>query len=164
MNKGLTEELINSFPDVTPVERPIVDAPENIDPNWLAGFAEGESCFGVTITKSQTKTGFIVLLRFRITLHERDRALWSLIVKNLNCGILNKSRKSVVEFSVSRLNDIHNKIIPFFEKYPLQGKKRLDYADFCKVALFMKDKAHLTEKGLEQIRLLKANMNSKRES
>lgn len=116
MNLGLTEELIHNFPNISRVERPKVKELENLDQNWLAGCfaAEGESCFGVTISESQTKTGFIVLLRFRIVLHAIDRALLSLIVKNLNCGTLYKSIESVVEFYVSRLNDIQNKIIPFF--------------------------------------------------
>ncbi len=38
----------------------------------------------------------------------------------------------------------------------------MDYADFCKVAELMKPKAHLTASGLEQIRKLKAGMNTGR--
>lgn len=33
MNKGLSEELVTSFPSITPVERPVVDRTENLDPN-----------------------------------------------------------------------------------------------------------------------------------
>ena len=56
-----------------------------------------------------------------------------------------------------------DKIIPFFEKYPIKGVKALDYADFCKVAELMKNKAHLTEHGLEEIRKIKSGMNRGRE-
>jgi hypothetical protein len=38
----------------------------------------------------------------------------------------------------------------------------LDYADFCKAAELMKTKAHLTARGLEQIRKLKTGMNTGR--
>jgi P pilus assembly chaperone PapD len=41
------------------------------------------------------------------------------------------------------LDDILNKIIPHFDNYPLQGSKRLDYLDFKRVALMMKDGLHL---------------------
>jgi hypothetical protein len=50
-------------------------------------------------------------------------------------------------FTVRKLSDILKIIIPFFEKYPLRGTKSLDFADFCKVAELMKDKAHLTKEG-----------------
>jgi len=38
----------------------------------------------------------------------------------------------------------------------------LDYVDLCKVAELMKTKIHLTSAGLEQIRVIKSGMNSKR--
>nr|YP_010218689.1 LAGLIDADG endonuclease [Morchella brunnea]UBU98388.1 LAGLIDADG endonuclease [Morchella brunnea] len=50
---------------------------------------------------------------------------------------------------VRKTSDIFDKIIPFFNKYPLQGVKVDDYADFCKVAIIKKNKGHLTQVGLE---------------
>ena len=50
------------------------------------------------------------------------------------------------------------------EKYPIVGVKALDFSDFCKASKLIKDKAHLTEKGLENIRLIKAGMNRGRKS
>jgi len=41
--------------------------------------------------------------------------------------------------------------------------KAKDFADFCKAAEIMKVKGHLTESGLEQICIIKAGMNTKRE-
>jgi hypothetical protein len=38
--------------------------------------------------------------------------------------------------------------------------KAQDFKDFCKVADLMKEKKHLTEEGLEQIKLIKAGMNT----
>jgi hypothetical protein len=60
---------------------------------------------------------------------------------------------------VSKISDINNKIIPFFIKYPIIGIKRLDFEDFCKVAVLIQDKAHLTIEGLEKIRKIKGGMN-----
>ena len=40
----------------------------------------------------------------------------------------------------------------FFDKYHLQGLKKLDYRDFCRVAELMKDKAHLTVSDLEELK------------
>lgn len=42
-----------------------------IDPQWLVGFISAESCFSVSIVKSQyVKLGYQVQLRFRLTQHE----------------------------------------------------------------------------------------------
>jgi hypothetical protein len=59
------------------------------------------------------------------------------------------------------LSDLDSKIIPFFKKYPLHGKKRLDFEDFCEIAALMKDKAHLTEIGLDKIREIKARKSGR---
>jgi|GraSoiStandDraft_42_1057292.scaffolds.fasta_scaffold5956338_1 hypothetical protein len=45
MNKGLSEELINDYPNVTPIAKPLIETVESIDSKWLTGFIEGEVCF-----------------------------------------------------------------------------------------------------------------------
>jgi hypothetical protein len=111
-----------------------------------------------------TKTGYSVQLRFSVNQHSRDHQLINSFIK-INCGtvMVRSTNESIVEFIVSSLEDIINKIIPFFDQFPLHGVKRLDYADFCRVVTLMKDKAHLTVSGLEQIRLVKSNMNRGRQ-
>ena len=51
-----------------------------------------------------------------------------------------------------------------FDKYPLLGSKRLEYTDFYKVFKLMKNKSHLTLKGLNEIQIIKAGMNRGRDS
>ena len=65
---------------------------------------------------------------------------------------------------ITGLGDLRKCIIPFFLDYPLEGAKIKDFEDFYKVAELMKNKAHLTKKGLEQIKLIKSRMNYKRNS
>jgi hypothetical protein len=48
------------------------------------------------------------------------------------------------------------------KNYPIQGVKALDFDDWCLAARIMKDKKHLTPKGLEQIKQIKARMNTQR--
>lgn len=86
-------------------------------------------------------------------------------IQKLKCGTLQIDYdKFAVYFVVTKLTDITDKLIPLFNKYPLQGTKRLDYADFVKIAELMKTwaVAHLTKEGLDQIRQIKAGMNRKR--
>jgi hypothetical protein len=118
----------------------------------------------VNIKQSKTiSIGFQVLLRFQITQHSSDELLLSNIINYLDCGHLHVlSKKQALDVIVHKLSDINDKIIPFFDKYPLQGSKVLNYQDFCKIAMIMKNKSHLTLEGLEEIRLLKSCMNKAR--
>jgi hypothetical protein len=50
-------------------------------------------------------------------------------------------------------------IIPFFEKYPIQGIKSSDFPDFKKVAEILKNKEHLTSEGFNKIIEIKVGMN-----
>jgi len=54
---------------------------------------------------------------------------------------------------------IVNKIIPFFNEYPILGVKSLDFADFKKVAELMETKQHLTSEGLSNIIEIVKGMN-----
>jgi len=37
------------------------------------------------------------------------------------------TRLKVVDFQVTKFSDIVNIIVPFFDKYPIQGQKALDF-------------------------------------
>ena len=151
-----------AFPDVVPVERPLVELPQTIDPQWLAGFTDGEGYFNIQIHKSSTHSlGERVILTFQVTQHIRDQQLLFCIVKNLGCGKIYKKGEAF-DFRVSKFADITEKIIPFFKKYPIRGVKALDFKDLCLVADMMMDKKHFTKEGLEQIRKIKSGMNTGR--
>ena len=131
---------------------------ENSWSNWIAGFTSGEGCFLIIIFKSKTKQGEAVKLIYQLTQHSRDLNIMKSFITYFNCGRISK-RGEAIDFSVSKLSDITDKIIPFFKKYPILGVKAEDFHDWCKVAEMMKQKKHLTAEGLEQIRNIKAGMN-----
>jgi LAGLIDADG endonuclease/Cytochrome c oxidase subunit III len=164
MNKGLSEELDRAFPNTSPKARPAVNWDKIPHPDWLVGFIDGEGCYLVSIKKAKTSSGFQVKLSFSLTEHSRDELLLNRIMNYFGCGMIEKvsTRPDGVVFIVYKLSDISSKIIPFFHKYPLQGTKLLDYKYFCKVASLMENKSHLTYIDLEEIRLLKANINKER--
>jgi hypothetical protein len=164
MNKGLSSELNKAFPDIIPVPKSLVESTEIKDLNWLAGFIEGEGCFQVVIQKSSTKTIPSVSLRFTLTQHSRDEVLMKSLYNCLGCGrYYAVSGRDEGYFIVSSFSDIYEKIIPFFDKYPLVGSKQQDYLDFIKVAELMKSKSHLTKDGLEEIKQIKSGMNRGRD-
>ena len=95
------------------------------------------------------------------------------LISFLNCGRITK-RGEAVDIRVTKFDDITQKIIPFFpfvqdlkrsctkEKYSIRGVKAEDFKDFCQVAELMKKNKHLTKEGLDQIRQIKAGMNTGR--
>ena len=161
LNWGLSEKFKETFPNMIPVVRPKVDISEIKDVYWLIGFVEGEGSFMVIIQESKSKkTTDNIGLRFVITQHSKDSVLLDNISNYLGCGKCYSSRNEV-NLTVSTFSDI-NKIISLFNKYPLLGTKKEDYLDFCKVAELIKSKDHLTKQGIENIKRIKSNMNSKR--
>lgn len=70
-----------------------------IDPNWLSGFASGEGSFlakALDIKKNKTfKQGNQVLLRFSIGQQARDEQLLRSFIDYLNCGGGAESSKKI---------------------------------------------------------------------
>jgi hypothetical protein len=67
-----------------------------------------------------------------------------------------------VDFIVTKFEDLTDKVIPFFKKYSVTGVKSKDFLDFCSAAELIKNKAHLTKEGIEEIRKIKSRMNKSR--
>lgn len=134
------------------------------DFNWLAGFTDAEGCFFVSVRESrQSKFNEAVSLRFVLTQHLRDEELMRSLVTILGCGrYISRPNRDFGEFVVERFSDINEKILPLFEQYEIKGVKRLDLEDFKRVAVLMKNRDHLTLKGLKEIKQIKSNMNTKR--
>ena len=161
INNGLSDDLKVAFPKINPVDRPVASNTVVQDPNWLAGFASAEGCFLIRMYKAKTSLGMAVKLVFQLTQHARDEQLMRSFIDYFNCGTICKSRESFV-YRVEKFSDIQNKIIPFFNKYQIQGVKQQDYLDFCKAAEEIENKNHLTKGGLSQIKEIKTGMNKGR--
>jgi hypothetical protein len=105
----------------------------------------GDGSFFVDIFKSESnKIGYQVKLRLSITQHSRDKDLLELIVKYLDAGIVNIHSENAFVLKITKLVDLTKKIIPLFEKNPIQGVKQLEFLDFCEVAKLMSEGRHLT--------------------
>lgn len=164
MNQGLTEELTADFPDIVPKSKPIFKDLTVQDPNWISGFTSGDGCFHVSLYKSSfTKSGYGIVLRLQLAQHNRDFLLLKSLISYLGCGRVEENLKhSASYYVVSKFDDIIEKVIPFFDKYQIEGVKSLDYQCFKEIALLMQEKQHLTHEGLEKIKSLKSGMNKSR--
>lgn len=152
LNRGLTALLTKHFPNIDPIKRPVrKNLFKNLDPNWVTGFVEAEGCFFINTIKSEIyKTGYQIKLNFSIVQHIRDKILMESFVNYFNSGAVYVETQHVT-YLITKFSDIQDKIIPFFQKHPLQGYKFSDYNKFCRVGELMKNKAHLTKQGIEEI-------------
>ena len=80
----------------------------------------------------------------------------------MNCGQVLYHSENAKVFIVSKFVDINNKIIPIFKGHSIQGRKQLDYQDFCEIAILIGEGKHLSPIGIAKIQLIKDRMNTKR--
>lgn len=163
-NNTLSESLTSAFPNVIPIKLPEMKKRPIADLHWVAGFTDAEGCFFVAHKKSpQSKLGEAVWLKFIITQDLRDEDLLKNFINLFGCGrFIIKKSDNCGEFVVEKYSDIREKIIPFFDRYCLVGIKLLNFMDFKKVSVLMDNKAHLTERGLNEIKAIKSGMNKSR--
>jgi len=165
LNKGLSDELKEAFPNIIPVPRPFYKFKGIPDPFWISGFVSGDSTFSVSLEKFNNKIGYRVRLIFGTCLHVRDKELLigisNYFYKNILIGkyIYESEKRECILLQIKNYSDIVHKIIPFFNKYPILGVKSLDFADFKKVSELMETKEHLTESGFSKIVKIVKKMN-----
>lgn len=168
MNWGLSYELQSFFckaRGIISISRPLVNNSIVPDSDWLAGFTTGEGCFYINFSRSSNyRTGFNVHLLFTMSQHIRDEQLMRSLIEYLGSCFAGKiyKRDKSVDFIIGKFNDLSEKLIPFFKNHTILGVKFLDYLDFMQAIEIINNKSHLTEEGLDRIRLIKARMNKER--
>jgi len=69
-------------------------------------------------------------LVFQVTQHSRDIELMKRLISFFECGrYALRSNKDYGDFLVTTFSDINEKIIPFFQKYKIEGVKAYNFAD-----------------------------------
>lgn len=103
---------------------------------------------------------------FEIELREDDLEILQKIQSVIGCGKIYHLKfhrydkwKPHVKLKVTRIDEIQNILIPFFDAHPLIAKKRKSYAVFKRIVAKVARKEHLTEKGLKEIIILRDQMN-----
>lgn len=166
-NLGLSSKLMDLFPslqeELHKMSRPVVVTQSISSPFWLAGFVSGDGIFYIKPVRYREIISRFTLV-FSITQQVRDLNLFHIIQSFLGCGVIeNKpNRPNEVNYIVTKLNDITNVIIPFFQSHPIMGVKALDLKDFVKATTLIENKEYQNEKGMKKIICIKKGMNAKR--
>ena len=138
---------------------------------WVAGFIDGEGCFSVSIQKSpNTKLGWQVFPEFVVTQGEKSLSSLKKIKDFFGCGniFVNKRydnhKENLYRYCVRSLDDLRDKIIPFFNENSLQTAKRFDFEIFKEAMKLIEENKHLTMDGIKEIAKLSQQMNRKKPS
>lgn len=158
LNKGLSDKLKAIFPSVKPIDRPLLEVVNiPLNPDYVSGFTEGDGCFSVTISSKTNQ----VISSYRVDLHNREIALLNRIQNYFGgIGRINAtSLRNSACFNISKKRDLVNLVIPHFDTYKLQGHKLKNYLIWKEIVLMVNSKAHLTQEGLNRIKLLQEGLN-----
>ena len=90
-----------------------------------------------------------------------DRAeVLQLIEATFGCGAIRPDRSDrTLKWETRRLEDLLDRVIPHFERYPLLSGKRYDFERFAAICRSMADGAHRSRDGLIEIVELARMMN-----
>lgn len=136
---------------------------------WILGFTDGEGCFSIAaIRNATTRFGQQIFPEFVVTQSAKSLTALRTIQTFFGCGniFINKRhdnhKKDLYRYCVRSLDDLNNKIIPFFEEYRLKTHKDKDFIIFRQVVRMMLKKEHLNVSGRKKILKLINKMNSKK--
>jgi len=109
--------------------------------SWLSGFTDGEGCFILYFQKmKQNKSNnnnMVGAARFCIALRRDDTDILLKIYMYLGCGFVRdnkrlyspyiKGENPQTKFQVDSIVELHNNIVPHFDEFPLEAKKKRDF-------------------------------------
>lgn len=131
-----------------------------LDAQWVTGFVDGEGCFHVGINPHlDMRAGVQVLPEFTVVQHERDVQLLHALKAFFGCGVVRSNHGDRMAFRVRGLENLLQRVVPFFVEHPLKSKKRVDFEKFRTVLGMMEADEHLTREGVEKIREIAGQMN-----
>ena len=128
---------------------------------YISGYADGEGCFTVSISPRATLlVGWEVRPSFSIS-QNRDRAeVLFLLEDYFGCGNIRPDRSDrTLKWETRRLEDLLDRVIPHFERFPLLSSKRLDFEAFAAICRMVGEDSHLSRVGLREIARLAHSMN-----
>ena len=129
---------------------------------YLSGFVDGEGCFCVTFNKSERhKFGWDVRPSFSASQNAERSEVLTLMRDYFGCGFIRPDRSDrTLKYEVRPIQQLTEKIIPHFEKFPLLSSKQKDFEKFAEICQQMLDKKHLTAEGFREVASLAENLNA----
>lgn len=121
--------------------------------SYVSGFVDGEGCFSISFNlRAKLKTGIEVRPSFSIGQNKRSLKLLEKIREHFGCGSIRFSdRDQCYRYETRDISEIVRKIIPHFQKFPLQSEKAKDFELFRGICSMISSSKHLNPEHLGRI-------------
>jgi len=117
----------------------------NSNPNWIAGFTNGEGSFTASLfLDKDAMWGVVPQCEFNITQSMTDVILLEALHGYFkNTGGVYARQNNVGTVSFRKISVLKNTIIPFFIQYPLLGRKSQEFERWIKLVEIISTKKHI---------------------
>jgi hypothetical protein len=123
----------------------------------LSGFALGEGSFMLVCRSRGTPARrFRISAAFNVSQH--DRTPLDLFREVVGCGTMRQAGNGGWYWEVNRLSDHTQRIVPFFDRFPIMGVKAEDYR-LWKSAVLLLSAGRLSDQDYRQVLALRERMN-----
>jgi hypothetical protein len=132
-----------------------------VTPEHVAGLVVGEGCFYTESGRDKKyRSGWRIRPAFCLEMRSDDREVLEEVKDHLNCGSIydldfgryrsyeSRGWRPHVKYRVSNITDLHGKVVPFFRKHQLFGRKRTAFEIFEQLVEMMYSREHLNPEGL----------------
>ena len=126
---------------------------------YLAGFADGEGSFNVSIKKADEHIlGWKLTLSFNVS--QKDPTVLALYKRHLGCGTIRYRKDGIGYFEVTGITALNERVTPFFRKYHfLSATKKHNFVIFQKILAEVNQPSHLSKEGFTSILQLREQLN-----
>lgn len=112
--------------------------------NYFSGYVDGEGCFSVSFSKRpKLLVGWEVKPSFCVGQNYDRREVLDLMHQYFGCGHIRRDwGDRTLKYEVRKLDDLLNKVIPHFEKFPIKSAKQKDFLRFAEICVKIKKLEH----------------------
>lgn len=98
---------------------------------YISGYADGEGCFTVSISpRRKLRAGWEVRPSFSVSQNGDRAEVLHALRAYFGCGSIRPDRSDrTLKWETRRLDDLVDRVIPHFVRFPLLSGKRLDSSD-----------------------------------
>jgi len=142
----------------TPQELECTLLNENINPWWISGFTTGEGSF-TYFTRNRKKANNEIVkdytLAYEVSQRSDSSYVLNLIAEKLGYGTVYLEARGVSKFRLVTKDLILSNLVPFFEKYPLEGNKSLQYKLWIQIVEILQTTSRSKERDVKVAELIK---------
>lgn len=124
--------------------------------HWIAGFSDADASFQIKIINRDNKLKPEIRLNYQIDQKNNDILL---LIKDYFGGNIGYRESQDTYYYGSTSFGSAKKVIKYFDTFHLQSSKHINYLKWRKAYLIIQNKDHLTETGINKIKILKNSMN-----